>query len=78
MREYLTAESVANQIRMQWSAHPGPFLLVEGDTDARFFRLHLMPEDFRKSHLYGLMDAWQKNRPERQLLLQRGTVRDEE
>lgn len=38
MREYLTPDRIANKIRLLRSQHTGSFLIVEGDTDARFFK----------------------------------------
>ncbi|MDB9312411.1 DUF4435 domain-containing protein [Spirulina sp. CS-785/01] len=37
MREYLTPDRDANQIRMRRSSFLGTFLLVEGDTDKKFY-----------------------------------------
>jgi hypothetical protein len=39
LRELLTPESIANTLRMSRSQFAGVFLLVEGDTDSRFYRL---------------------------------------
>lgn len=38
MREFLTPHDRANSIRMNRSLHSGAFLLVEGDTDLRFYK----------------------------------------
>jgi len=38
MRKFLTAADIANEIRMTRPLHQGAFLVVEGDTDARFYK----------------------------------------
>jgi len=38
MRQYIKASHVANEIRMKRTLHKGSFLLVEGDTDSRFYK----------------------------------------
>lgn len=38
MRENLTPGDIANEIRMTRASHEGAFLIVEGDTDARFYK----------------------------------------
>lgn len=38
MRDFITPDTIANQVRMAASHHKGSFLLVEGDTDARIFK----------------------------------------
>jgi Protein of unknown function (DUF4435) len=38
MRALLTPVDIANEIRMTRAMHEGAFLIVEGDTDARFYR----------------------------------------
>jgi hypothetical protein len=37
MKQYLTPNSIANDIRMRRSLFKGTFVIVEGDTDQRFF-----------------------------------------
>ena len=37
MREHLKPHDIANSARMMRSQRPGPFLIVEGDTDARVY-----------------------------------------
>jgi hypothetical protein len=37
MKEYITADSVANAVRMKRSLHAGTFLIVEGGDDKMFF-----------------------------------------
>jgi hypothetical protein len=38
MRTFLTPVDIANEIRMTRTLHDGAFLIVEGDTDARFYK----------------------------------------
>jgi hypothetical protein len=38
MREHITADSIASTIRMLRTTFSGAFLIVEGDTDARFWK----------------------------------------
>lgn len=38
MREFITADRIANKIRQMRSQHQGSFLIVEGDTDARLYK----------------------------------------
>jgi hypothetical protein len=38
MKQYLTPNSIANDIRMRHTQFKGAFLVVEGDTDQRFFK----------------------------------------
>jgi Protein of unknown function (DUF4435) len=38
MRTFLTPVDIANEIRMTRTLHEGAFLIVEGDTDARFYK----------------------------------------
>ncbi len=38
MKQYLTPNSIANDIRMRRSLFKGTFIIVEGDTDQRFFK----------------------------------------
>jgi hypothetical protein len=38
MKQYIKASHVANEIRMKRSLHKGSFVIVEGDTDARFYK----------------------------------------
>jgi len=38
MRTFLTSVDIANEIRMTRTLHEGAFLIVEGDTDARFYK----------------------------------------
>src|SRR5262245_19497546 len=38
MRTFLTPVEIANEIRMTRTSHDGAFLIVEGDTDARFYK----------------------------------------
>lgn len=41
MKGYVTGQTVANDIRMSRSQHSGPFLIVEGDCDARLYKRFL-------------------------------------
>ena len=38
MREYITGDSIANQVRMTRSAFAGAFLILEGETDVLVFQ----------------------------------------
>jgi hypothetical protein len=40
----ISAQTIANQIRLERAAHLGSFLLVEGDADARLFKKFVCPE----------------------------------
>lgn len=44
MQEYITPNSIANEIRMQRSVSLDSFLIVEGDTDARVYRNFVINE----------------------------------
>jgi len=48
MREFITADRIANKIRQMRSQHLGAFLIVEGDTDARLYKNFL---DCTKCHV---------------------------
>ncbi|MEA5518371.1 DUF4435 domain-containing protein [Limnoraphis robusta] len=44
MREFITPERTANKIRLMRTQFQGSFLLVEGDSDARFYKNLVNPE----------------------------------
>jgi Protein of unknown function (DUF4435) len=48
MRTFLTPVDIANEIRMTRTLHEGAFLIVEGDSDARFYK-HIV--DLRKCRI---------------------------
>jgi ERCC4-type nuclease len=47
MRESITANRVANRIRLLRSQFSGAFLIVEGDTDKRIYGRFIMAETCR-------------------------------
>lgn len=57
MREAITANRVANQIRLSRSQFLGTFLIVEGDTDKRFYSRFTEAEACRTVIAYGRENA---------------------
>lgn len=47
MREHLTGDILANSVRMERQQYAGSFLVVEGTTDAAFFRAYIDGEACR-------------------------------
>jgi hypothetical protein len=50
VREFLSADHIANQIRMQRTRWSGAFLLVEGDLDSRFYSRFVLQSSIVVAH----------------------------
>ena len=57
MREYLNADSIANQVRLSRSLHKGSFIIVEGDTDARVYSRYIDEEKCRLVNAHNRKNA---------------------
>lgn len=57
MREFLTVDSIANQIRMDRTLHKGAFLIVEGDKDARVYSRYVNEEKCRVVNAHNKQNA---------------------
>lgn len=57
MKNYITAHSIANTVRMSRSLHKGAFLIVEGDKDARIYKRFIREKSCKVIPAYGKPNA---------------------
>lgn len=66
MKNYINQYTVANEVRMKRSQYTGAFLIVEGDTDARFYKNFINNDKCRiivshsKQNAVGALDILEK------------------